>query len=249
MLASLGMLLILMAGIFAQVNKLQKVYKTEETKVDATAESRNLLDEITRELHQAGYPGDNLFNPNVLVVPSTNDAKVAVGLVRVSPSELWFEGDIDNDGVVDVVDYMLMDGNGNPVTAASTCPCTLQRSQFPKAPNVAPLAQGPAVYVSGLSNVLNSGGVGAGGAALALTGSNNGVANNVAFAGYKTPNVFTALDQNGNPVALPVDLNNAVALAKVKSIIVTVNTLTLSQDMSTQTQVPSSVTVTAKLNN
>src|SRR5207244_11465517 len=49
-----------------------------------------------------GYPGDNLFNPNALAVPAVNDARVAVGLVRVSPSELWFEGDIDNDGVVDV---------------------------------------------------------------------------------------------------------------------------------------------------
>jgi hypothetical protein len=104
--------------------------------------------------------------------------------------------------------------------------------------------------VSGLSNVLNSGGVGAGGAPLALTGSNHGIANNVAFAAYKNPSVFAVPpDQNGNPIPLPVDLNNPVTLAKVKSIIVTVNTLTLSQDMSTQTQVPSSVTVTAKLNN
>jgi len=244
----LAIMLILMAGIFAQVNKLQQVYKTEETKVDSTAESRNLLDEITRELHQAGYPGDNLFNPNALAVPAVNDARVAVGLVRVSPSELWFEGDIDNDGVVDVVDYKLMDSNGNPVAGGSTCPCTLERSQLRKQ-DAAPLAQPAPVYVSGLSNVLNSAGVGAAGASLALTGSSHGIASDVAYAAYKTPSVFTALDQNGNPVAMPVDLNNAVALARVKSIIVTVNTLTLSADPSTQMRIPSTVTVTAKINN
>ena len=33
----LAIMLILMAGIFAQVNKLQQVYKTEETKVTMNA--------------------------------------------------------------------------------------------------------------------------------------------------------------------------------------------------------------------
>jgi type II secretory pathway pseudopilin PulG len=247
MLAAIAIMIVLMAGIFAQLSKLQQVYRTEETKVDATKEGRNLLDEIARELHQAGYPGDNLFAPNILVVPSSNDQRVAVGLVRVTPAQLWFEGDIDSDGTVDVVQYMLYDSGGNPVTAASSCPCTLQRSQVPKA-NAAPLAQATN-FTSGLSNVINSTGAGAAGAALPIAGNTNGTANDVLYAAYKNPNVFTALDQNGNPVAMPVDFTNPVALAAVKSVIVTVNTLSLSENMAGRARIPFTVTMTAKINN
>jgi Tfp pilus assembly protein PilW len=241
-------LLIVMAGVFSQINKLQKVFKSEETKVDATQESRTLLDEIARELHQAGYPGDNMFSPAILAAPALNDSRVAAGLVRVSASELWFEGDIDNDGTVDVVHYMLMDSAGNPATGASTCPCTLQRSQLQKANNTAPLAQA-STYTSGLSNILNSAGVGGGGAALTISGSTNGTANDVLYAAYKTPSVFAALDQNGNAVAMPVDLNNAVTLATVKAIVVNINTLALSADMDARMRKPFTVSMTAKLNN
>jgi type II secretory pathway pseudopilin PulG len=241
-------LLIVMAGVFSQINKLQKVFKTEETKVDAAQESRTLLDEIARELHQSGYPGDNMYNPTILAAPVLNDWRVAAGLVRVSASELWFEGDIDNDGAVDVVHYMLMDSNGNPVTGASTCPCTLQRSQLQKANNTAPLAQA-STYTSGLSNILNSAGVGAGGAALTIAGATNGTANDVLYASYKNPSVFTALDLNGNAVPMPVDLNNAVTLASVKSIVVNINTLALNADMDVRMRKPFTVTMTAKLNN
>ncbi len=240
-------LLVVMAGVFSQINKLQRTVRGEESRIDATQESRTLLDEMARELHQSGYPGDNMFAPNILIVPALNDQRVAAGLVRVSPSELWFEGDVDSDGVVDVVHYMLMDGNGNPATAASTCPCTLQRSQTQKA-NGAPLAQA-AAYTSGLSNVINSGGIGGGGAALALTGATNGTANDVLYAAYKGPFVFTALDQNGTPVPMPIDLTNPVTLAKVKAILVNINTLSLNTEVQSRMQIPFTVTMTAKLNN
>jgi Tfp pilus assembly protein PilW len=243
-----AILLITMAGVFSQINKLQKLFRTEETKVDAVQESRTLVDEIAREVHQAGYPGDNLFAPNILANPVLNDRRVAAGLVRVSASELWFEGDMDGDGAVDVVHYMLMDSNGNPVTGASTCPCTLQRSQVQKANNTAPLAQA-AAYTSGLSNVINSGGVGGGGAALTISGTTNGTANDVLYTAYKNPFVFTALDQTGTAVPMPVDLTNPVSLAAVKSIEVNINTLSLGSNMDTRMRMPFTVTTTAKLNN
>jgi type II secretory pathway pseudopilin PulG len=247
-LVAFAIFMVLITGVFAELGKLQKVYRTEESKVDITQESRTLLDEMARELHQAGYPGDNLFAPNVLINPTLNDKHVAAGLVKVSPAELWFEGDIDNDGFVDVVHYMLADNNGNPVTAASTCPCILQRSQIQKI-NGAPLAQGPAVYTSGLSNVINSGGVAGPGAALALTGSTGGTANNVLYAAYKTPYIFTALDQNGTPVPMPIDLTNPVTMATVKAILVNINTISFNEDLQTRMRLPFTVTMTAKINN
>lgn len=249
LMASLAILLIMMAGVFSQLSKLQQTYRTEENKVDTTQEGRNVLDNISREVHQAGYPGDNLFNPNILANPVMNDSRVAAGLVRVTPQELWFEGDIDSDGAVDVVDYMLYDSAGNVATAASTCPCTLRRSQTVKVNNTAPLAQVLPGYNVVLSNVLNSGGVPAANTGLALTGSTNGTSNNVLYAAYKNANLFTALDRTGTPVPLPVDLNNAVLLSTVKSIIVNVNTLSINFDAQTRAQLPASLSTTAKLNN
>jgi hypothetical protein len=48
---------------------------------------------------------------------------------------------------------------------------------------------------------------------------------------------------------MPVDLNNPVTLAKVKSIIISANTLSINTDMQTRMRLPFTVTVAAKLNN
>src|SRR6185437_15522737 len=42
--------------VFSAVTRLQKTYKTEETKVDATALARTFLDGMASELRQAGFP-------------------------------------------------------------------------------------------------------------------------------------------------------------------------------------------------
>jgi type II secretory pathway pseudopilin PulG len=242
--------MVLIAGVFAEIEKFQQAYKVEETKVDASQESRTVLDEIAREVRQAGYPGQSLFDPTTLQNATVlNNSNVAAGLVKISNYELWFEGDVDGDGAVDVVHYMLMDNTGNPVGGGSNCPCTLQRSQVGKAPNTAPLAQA-SVYTSGLSNILNSGS-GNPAAGLTIAGTTNGMANNVLYNAYKNTPVFTPLDQAGNPITtLPLDLvNNPTTIANVKSIMVSVNTLTLNFDLQTKMPVPFTDTVTAKLNN
>src|SRR5581483_8261103 len=108
--------------------QLTKVYRAEEQKVDTTQQGREFLDQITRDIHQAGYPGQKMYDSAILAVPPANDSRVAVGLVRVSASELWFEGDMDGDGAVESVRYTLFDNNGNAIGGASNCPCSLQRS-------------------------------------------------------------------------------------------------------------------------
>ena len=77
--------------------------------------------------------------------PHAADARVAVGLTRVAAGSLWFEGDVDGEGQVSVVQYFLEpDGNN--------CPC-LRRSQQPKT-SADPLAQ-TAVYQVEVQNVRN----------------------------------------------------------------------------------------------
>ena len=251
-LVTVGVLVLVLGIVFSYIGRLQRVYKTEETKVDATQEARTVLDSMERELHQAGFPGHNMWGPNVLNVPVINDARNAVGIVKISPSDLWFEGDTDNDGRVESIRYTLMDAAGAAVTAASTCPCSLQRSQVLKA-NGAPTGQATN-YVVALDNVINSGGVGAGGAALALTGNTTfstgtSVANDVLYAAYKTPAIFTAYDQNGAVVAATDIATNPTAVATIRTITINLNLLTIFNDTQTKMRPAVNMRTTVKLSN
>jgi prepilin-type N-terminal cleavage/methylation domain-containing protein len=253
-LITVAVLVLVLGSVFSYIGRLQMAYKAEETKVDATQEERTFFDSIERELHQAGFPSHNMYAPGVLTSPAANDWRDAVGLVRVSSSDLWFEGDIDNDGNVESVRYTLMDSSGNPATSASSCPCTLQRSQVQKANNTAPLAQATS-YAVAVNNVINSGGVGAGGGALPLTGSTgfvggHTVSNDTLYTAYKASPVFSAFDQNGNSITLPVDLNsNPTAVANIRAIGVTVNLLTTYLDTQTGMAPAMTMRTTVKLNN
>ena len=251
-MVTLGVLVLVLGIVFSYIGRLQRVYKSEETKVDATQETRTVLDSMERELHQAGFPGHNMYGPNVLNLPVVNDVRNAVGIVKISPSDLWFEGDTDNDGRVESIRYTLMDAAGAQVTAASTCPCSLRRSQVLKA-NAAPTAQATN-YVVALDNVINSGGVGAGGAALALAGSTTfstgtSVANDVLYAAYKTPAIFTAYDQNGTVVAATDITTNPTAIATIRTITISLNLLTIFNDQQTKMKPPVSMRATVKLSN
>src|SRR5690242_21939444 len=66
--------------VFTAVTRLQKTYKAEETKVDATQLSRT-FDTMASELRQAGFPSRRLFAPGVLGNPPLNDFRCAAGLV------------------------------------------------------------------------------------------------------------------------------------------------------------------------
>jgi hypothetical protein len=89
-------------------------------------EAREFMDQMGRDLRQAGYPNvRNYVRSSLTVDPVQNDPRVAVGLVKVSSDELWFEGDTDGTGTVSVIHYYL-----DPSTS-NNCPC-LKRSQQPK---------------------------------------------------------------------------------------------------------------------
>ena len=238
--------------VFTAVTRLQKTYRTEEAKVDATQLQRTFLDAMASELRQAGFPSRHLFAPGVLATPAVNDFRCAAGLVRISASELWFEADIEGDGQVESLRYTLTDSNGVPVTAASTCPCTLWRSQVVKV-TAAPASQA-VNYNSSVERVINSGGVAAGGAGLALTGSTvfSGatVANDQLYAAYKAAPLFAALDRNGNALSLPRDLaSNPAGIVQVRTVTITLNLLAGASDLQTGMTPALSMSAGAGLNN
>lgn len=223
--------------------------RAEQTAVDLSQEGREFVDEFERDIHQSGYPGCANFNNaginNCATSATFNNANFAAGLVYVSSTQIIFEGDVDGDGIVDSVQYRLVDSDGN-YPPSSTCPCTIQRSQVPK---VAGLSWPPTPYQQAtnwsqmLQNVANSGVPATGatyGGGLPLAGNvlHGGMSNTAYYASvvtFKDFPVFSFYDQNGgwpqvSGVYIPLPLDNSTtanqqALAQIKSIRLTINLL------------------------
>src|SRR5438105_4527498 len=127
-------------GVFRSTHHVMQGSQAEQVKVDLTQQAREFVDEFERDVHQAGYPNCRMIStpgaatncpPDYTNPLVAQNASVAAGLVLVSNTEVIFEGDVDGDGVVDTVVYRLVDQNLN-YPPATTCPCTIQRSQMAK---------------------------------------------------------------------------------------------------------------------
>ena len=136
---------IMMGAVFQQISLVQKRNSTEQNKVDMFQEAREFMDQMQRDLHAAGYPNQANYGPGILI--GVNDSRNAVGLVKITSGELWFEGDTDGTGVVQSVRYYL-DQNGN------NCPC-LKRAQVAKINGDPLTGQGTAVFQTEVQNVQN----------------------------------------------------------------------------------------------
>lgn len=248
----IGILSIVMAVVFTQINLVQKRYRTEEMKLDLTQESREFMDQIVRDLHSVGYPTQKMYSTAVLNSTPSNDYKVAVGLVKASYDELWFEGDVDGDGQVDVIDYKLQADS-----SSGNCPCRVSRSQTVKVTGT-PMSQ-TISYNMELTDVINSGGAGGNAtdtAKYTITGSASVVGgttqtNDSLFSSYKTANLFTYYDADGNPVPTG-DLSTSAGvtnLAKIKVIRINLNVLGRQGDMQTGVRPVMSYTAAVRMPN
>ena len=133
LLIVMALLAIVAASILLQVNTASQRSSTERVELDLFQESREFMDQLSRDLRQVGYPNQRnyanlVLNPVVGGVPtnswkSTGDA---VGLTYVSGTDLRFEGGLDDNGNVLFTQY-------HYDTTGAGCPC-LRRSQQPLAP-------------------------------------------------------------------------------------------------------------------
>ena len=122
----LVILLTISGAIFQVINTAIQRTSSEQTKLDMFQEGREFMDQMSRDLRMAGYPSPRNLDPSVLTQdPIKNDLHGAVGLVKVATGDLWFEGDMDSDGAVEVVQYHL------DASTSNNCPC-LKRSQLAK---------------------------------------------------------------------------------------------------------------------
>jgi prepilin-type N-terminal cleavage/methylation domain-containing protein len=120
MLVSLLILATVTGAVFEQINAMQKKANSEAVNVDLNQQSRDFLDQTVRDLHMAGYPGASMYSN-----PLAHPEKVAYGLVKVSPTEILLEGDVNNDGSVYSVDITYVASDAND----PNCPCVRRSAQ------------------------------------------------------------------------------------------------------------------------
>lgn len=164
------MISIAMVAILAEVDQVQQRATTEQGRVDDFQQARDFIAQVTREGRRMGYP--NVHNYDTSATPAAspcsstaawqtsivggqtlyiNDCRMAVGLIKVTNTELDFGGDIDGTGAVSIVSYKL-NGDGN-------CAKCMERAKIAKVNAQNPLTQvtgiGASSYVTQVQNVQN----------------------------------------------------------------------------------------------
>jgi Tfp pilus assembly protein PilW len=236
-------LMVVMGIVFNAVGQVQKRYRTEEERVDTMQNAREFVDQISRDLRNAGYPNAKMFT----TTPAATDRAYATGLVAASGTAIIFEGDLDNTGSpVKSVQYQLQaDANGN-------CPCTLRRSSVDKDGTNQPENMSTN-WSAEVENLVNSTG---NASAYSITGSTpSGSSNDTVYASYKTLPVFEFFDAAGNAVAVPDTLSGSnkatgvSAAASVALITVNVNIMGPNADIDTGRRPVATMRTTVKLPN
>jgi len=121
LLIAMVILAVVVAVIVSGVTQLQKTNTNQAVNVDLTQESRQFMDQVVEDLHQAGFPSVTMFDA---ATSAANPNLYAVGLVSVSSTAIQYEGDVDGTGVSEVFVQL--------TPSAGPCPCTLRRGAVSK---------------------------------------------------------------------------------------------------------------------
>jgi hypothetical protein len=155
---------------------------------------------------------------------------VAYGLIRVSPTEILMEGDVNNDGAVESVDISYVASDPND----PNCPC-IRRSAQPKI-DADSLSQPTNLFYTETQQVFPPG-----------TG-----------AGQSGENLFAYYDQNGNPVPIgsgvdvstpagPATQSGQALISSIKTVKINLSLLTNQRDPQSGGFVRTSMSASARL--
>jgi type II secretory pathway pseudopilin PulG len=208
---------------------MQRRSTAEMEKTDTVQETRDFIDQVVRDVHDAGYPPTTVFNQGP-ALGCTNNTNISCGITSFSSTQVVYEGDLDGTGTIYQVYLQLALNPGQ-----TSCPCKLQRGVVRKQnPPVAP------TYFTEVDGVLNSGD-GAGGTTygISLTGPGS-------YTNYASADVFKAWDQSAGPVANCVDVTSC---SSIRNLQITVNVAPRYADPTTKVYRVYSITSKAQLNN
>ena len=110
---------IVLGSVLYLSNQTQARQDFESEKLSVQQNANEALDQMYRDLRMAGYPQSRSVCQPAWGGLTGNSSKVASGFTTINSSNVVFQGDIDNDGIVEVVEYRL---NGT----------TLERSEVEK---------------------------------------------------------------------------------------------------------------------
>jgi prepilin-type N-terminal cleavage/methylation domain-containing protein len=243
-LVVVAVLTVVLAVVFRAMNTVQKRNFTEQQSVDIEQNSREFLDQLARDLHNAGYPNAHMYSSTSPNYSSNTLARA--GLIAASATDIIFEGDMDGSGKVTTVRYSLQNSGGS-------CPCTLRRAAMYRDNGTDSTSFAPAMtFTAEVENVVNStGGTGAWTISGTMPG---GTSNNTYYSNYKQTPLFQFLDASGNiltsaPSDLSGGLNTAWANSNVKTVLVTLNALAANSDLDTKARPAATMRATIKLPN
>jgi type IV pilus assembly protein PilW len=117
LLVVLAVFTFIVGGLFTVLNKGQVRYAFEQDVTEAQQSARNAIDMMGREIRLAGFPKTSYYDGALGY--NTNSNTIANGFTTSNATDMVFEGDINEDGIVEVVEYNLNSS-------------TLQRSAVPK---------------------------------------------------------------------------------------------------------------------
>lgn len=245
MLITLGLLVIVLGVVVKGVMDLQARNFAETGKTDAVQESRDFIDQMTRDIHGTGYPppavtiqaspkcADGLGNLNNTV---RNNANISCGIVSFSTTGVTYESDLDGSGTVSVVYLQLV-----PPTGTTSCPCQLQRGTVTKAQWVANNAIVPS-YFTTVNGVINSGN-GAGAATYTLSLSGPGT-----YTSYTTADAFDAYNASAVLITTACSLTTNPDCTQIRSLQITANVAPTYYDPVTRLYPVYSITSKARIN-
>ena len=109
MLIVLAIFSFIMGGIFSNLSQSQIRYQFEQEVAEVQQSARNAIDIMEREIKLAGFPKASYYD-SAQNWTSANSNKVAAGFVTISATNMVFEADVEEDGIVERVDYNLASG-------------------------------------------------------------------------------------------------------------------------------------------
>lgn len=101
-----GISSLLAAGVLQLLASTTRSYTNQQSRTDAVWVGRAAMDLMLREIRMAGYPAKSTYGTATGLTP-TNSNLVAAPFITTSSTSVVFDADLDNNGVVERVEYRL----------------------------------------------------------------------------------------------------------------------------------------------